>query len=109
MILLGFVIDSVRMIVMLTEDNVHKLKDLLIFSMNNANSLRIRDSARLIGHLVSSLPAVKYGTLYYRYLEMDKINALKCSQGYFDAHMATSQKGVSEMQWWLVIQLRWER
>ena len=26
MIFLGFVIDSVRMIVMLTEDNIHKLK-----------------------------------------------------------------------------------
>ena len=48
-----------------------------------------------------SLPAVKYGTLEQRYLEMDRINALKCSKGNFDAHMAISEKGVSEMQWWL--------
>ena len=52
MIFWGFIIDSVRMIVMLTEDKIHKLKDLLIFPMDNAHSLRIRDIARLIGHLV---------------------------------------------------------
>ena len=48
----GFIIDSVRMIVMLTEDKIHKLKDLPIFSMDNAHSLRIRNIARLTGHLV---------------------------------------------------------
>ena len=52
MIFWVFIIDSVRMIVMLTEDKIHKLKDLLIFLMDNAHSLRIRDIARLIGHLV---------------------------------------------------------
>ena len=101
MIFLGFVIDSVRMIVMLTEDTIRKLKDLLTFAMDNAHFLRIRDVARLIGHLVSSLPAVKYVTLYYRYLKMDKINTLKCSKGNFDAHKAISEKSVSEMHWWL--------
>ena len=35
----GFVIDSVRMIVILTEDKIHKLKDLLTFSMDNAHPL----------------------------------------------------------------------
>ena len=29
------------------------------------------------------------------------INALKCSNGNFVAHMVISEKGVSEMQWWL--------
>ena len=52
MIFWVFIIDSVRMIVMPTEDKIHKLKDLLIFPMDNAHSLRIRDIARLIGHLV---------------------------------------------------------
>ena len=32
---------------------------------------------------------------------MDKINALKCSKGNVVAHMVISEKGVSEMQWWL--------
>ena len=34
-------------------------------------------------------------------MDPDKINALKCSKGNFDAHMAISGKGVCEMQWWL--------
>ena len=69
--------------------------------MDSSHSLKIRNIARLIGHLVSSLPAVKYGTLYCRYLEMDKINALRCSKGNVVAHVIISEKGVSEMQWWL--------
>ena len=52
-------------------------------------------------HLVSSLLAVKYGTLYYRYLEMDKINALKYAKGNVEANIAILEKGVSKMKWWL--------
>ena len=69
--------------------------------MDSSHSLKVRNIARLIGFLVSSLPAVKYGTLNYRYLEIDKINALKCSKGNVVVHMVISEKGVSEMQWWL--------
>lgn len=50
MIFWGFIIDSVRMIVTLTEDKMNKLKGLLIFSMDNVHSLRIRDIVRLIDH-----------------------------------------------------------
>ena len=32
---------------------------------------------------------------------MDKFNALQCSKGNVVAHMVISEKGVSEMQWWL--------
>ena len=97
MIFLGFVIDSVKMIVTLTEDKIHNIKELLTFTLHNASSLRIREIARLIGYLVSSLPAVKYGALYYRYLEVDKVNALKYSKGDFEANMAISDNGVSEI------------
>ena len=37
-VFLVFVIDSVRMIVMLTEDKIHKLKDLLTFIIHKAHS-----------------------------------------------------------------------
>jgi len=46
--------------------------------------------------MISSLPAVRYGTLYYRYLEMDKITTLKQSKGDFEA---MSRQGISEMRW----------
>ena len=44
---------------------------------------------------------MKYGALYYRYLEMDKIKALKQSKGDFDALMSVSKKGVADMKRWL--------
>ena len=43
---------------------------------------------------------MKFGALYYRYLEIEKIKALKQSKGNFDARMS-SRKGVADMKWWL--------
>ena len=78
---LGFVIDSVNMIVRLTEDKIFKIKGILQCTIHNSHSVKIRDIARIIGYMISSLPAVRYGALYYRYLEIDKITALKQSKG----------------------------
>jgi len=94
---LGFVIDSVNMIVRLTEDKIFKIKGILQCTIHNSHSVKIRDIARIVGYMVSSLPAVRYGTLYYRYLEMDKITALKQSKGDFEASMSVSRQGISEM------------
>lgn len=40
--------------------------------------------------MTSSLPGAKYGVVYYKYLEQDKINTLKESKGYFGAMMILS-------------------
>ena len=74
---LGFVIDSIKMIVRLTEDKIRKTKEVLLSAIHNSHSVKIRDIARVIGYLISSFPGVKVYALYYRYLEMDKIKALK--------------------------------
>ena len=100
-IFLGFVIDSIKMIVRLTEDKICKTKEVLLSAIHNSHSVKIRDIARIIGYLTSSFPGVKYGALYYRYLEMDKVKALKQSKGNFDALMSVSKKGVADMKWWL--------
>jgi len=42
-----------------------------------------------IGHLISSLPGVKYGALYYRNLEMNKVAALKLAKGNFKGTSAS--------------------
>ena len=100
-VFLGFVIDSVKMTITLTEDKILKTLQLLNFATCHASSIRIRDIARVIGYLVSSLPAVQYGALYYRYLEMDKVQALNLSKGNFEADMTVSNQGIIEMKWWL--------
>ena len=61
----------------------------------------IRDTAQIIGHLVSSLPAVKYGKSHYRAIENDKIAALMLSKGNFDCKMTLSPSAVQELHWWL--------
>lgn len=53
--------------------------------MLNANNVCIRLIAELIATLVSSLPGVKYEQLFYRNLEHDKIDALKCVRGDYSA------------------------
>ena len=41
-----------------------------------------------------------HGALYYKYLEKDKILALKACKGNFDGHMAISDLAISELYWW---------
>lgn len=44
---------------------------------------------------------MKFGALYYRYLEMYEMKALKQLKGDFDALMSVSKKGVVDTKWWL--------
>ena len=53
---LGFVIDSVNMIVRLTEDKIFKIKEILQCTIHNSHSVKIRDIARIVGYMISSLP-----------------------------------------------------
>ena len=55
-----------------------------------SKSLSIRDVARVIGKIVSSLSGTSYGPLYYRALDRDKTHALKLNKGNFDAQMILS-------------------
>eukprot|EP00794_Sanderia_malayensis_P020896 gene20895-22947_t len=97
---LGFDINSTSMKITLTRDKVTKL----INSMSNLlekNTSSIREVAQVIGYIVSSLPAVRYGQCHYQSIEKDKINALKQAKGNFDAQMYLSSKARLELNWWL--------
>jgi hypothetical protein len=54
-----------------------------------------------LGLLVSAIPGVKYGKLYYRYLESNKIHALNSNKGNFDAYMHISYKVKQDLSWWI--------
>ena len=64
-------------------------------------AITIREVAKVLGLLTSSLPGVLYGPLHYRSLEMDKTQALKSNQGNFDSIMALSGEAVADLQWWI--------
>ena len=98
-IFLGFVINSIAMTVTLTEEKRQKLLD-LINDILLQQTTTIRVIARLIGKMVSSLPASLYGALYYRSIECDKNKALKRHRGDFEGEMTLSENAMLEMIWW---------
>ena len=53
----------------------------------DSKHITIQDVADVIGLLVSSLPAVQFGELYYSKLEVNKSNAVRQNKGDFDATM----------------------
>ncbi|XP_068723749.1 uncharacterized protein [Montipora capricornis] len=64
-------------------------------------AITIREVAKVLGLLTSSLPGVLYGPLHYRSLEMDKTQALKSHQSNFDRIMALSGEAVADLKWWI--------
>ena len=90
------------MTIRLTSDKVEKLTSLIQNILASASKVKIRSVAQVIGHMVASFPAVKYEPLYYRMLESDKTKALKHSKGNFEAYMVISEKGKTELNWWLI-------
>ena len=89
-----WVIDSVLMTSLQT-------RSLLSCLLQHPYSVKIRNVAKVSGRLISSLPGVKYGALYYRNFEMERIAALKSANGNFKDKMCISHKEISELNWWL--------
>ena len=99
-IFLGFLINSHTMTICLTDEKKAKLVS-LINNILASDTIRIRSVAQVIGHMVSSFPAIEYGPLYYRKLDKDKSNALAIHKGNFEAPMSISSEAKVELNWWL--------
>ena len=97
---LGFWIDSVKMNVTLPDEKQEKILVLGRKLIGNLE-IKIRELAQFIGLLVSSLPAVKYGALFYRFLEHDKICALRENFGNFEKFTKLTDQSKAEISWWL--------
>ena len=98
--ILGFVIDSVKMIITLTEEKKQKLKTLLL-NLLRINKPTIRYLAKVIGTIISCMPAAILGPLFYRYLENDKVTSLRLSKGNFYAPAKICSEGKPELEWCL--------
>ena len=97
---LGFLINSHTMTICLTDEKKAKLVS-LINNILASDTIRIQSVAQVIGHMVSSFPAIEYGPLYYRKLDKDKSNALAIHKGNFEAPMPISSEAKVEWNWWL--------
>ena len=86
----------------LTEEKTQKLMEFITKALKSVKNIQIREVAPIIGHMVSSFPAVKYVPLFYRNLEHDKTCALKQSKGNYDSCMILSKKSERELNWGLL-------
>ena len=57
--------------------------------------------AKVIGTIISCMPAAILGLLPCRYLESDKVTSLRLNIGKFDAPAKTSPGRKQELEWWL--------
>ena len=104
-VFLGFELNSATMKIKLTNEKITKMSR--ISYILNSERYTIREVAQIIGHLVSSFPAVRYGECHYRVIEHDKIEALKIAKGNFDKYMQLSTRSIEELNWWLLNLLNW--
>ena len=97
---LGFILDTENSLLKLTnkkkENLLSTLKSLLIL-----NDCKIKVLARLLGKLVAACPAIKYGWLYTKSLESEKLKALERSKGNYKAIMFLSKEIKEDLCWWI--------
>lgn len=98
---LGFQINSVDMSVSLPKDKIATLRKKCKLALKQSNCISIREVASLVGVFIAYCQGCKWGKLFYRDLERDKIKALKSSKGDFDTIMSISQEGIANIEWWL--------
>ena len=97
---LGFVINSVTMLVTLPMDKVLDLTN-VCQNLINKPYPSIREVAKVIGKLVAAFPAVEFGRLHYQNLQRAKTQALIQRAGHFDRPMQLPKEALSELHWWI--------
>lgn len=66
-------------------------------NLRKTHAPTIREVAKTIGMIVATFEAVPLGPLYYRAIELDKIEALKINKDNFEAKMNISLKATNEL------------
>ena len=94
--ILGFVMDSVKMIVTLTEEKKEKLKT-LVLNLLRINKFTIRCLAKSHWDYHFVYSSCNTWPLFYRYLENDKVTSLRLKKGNFDAPAKISPEGKQEL------------
>lgn len=96
---LGYILDSVSFTVSLTEEKIQKVINLCT-EILRLTSVKVRLVSKLLGQIISSLKAVRFGSLHYRITEKEKSTFLLAGNDY-DDFMILSPASFSEIEWWL--------
>ena len=100
LVFLGFILDSLLMLVRLTPEKATKVKN-ICFKLISTQFPSLQEIAEVIGILVSSFPGVAYGPLYYRALESAKCAGLRASKGNYSFKISLPLEAKRELQWWI--------
>ena len=96
---LGFLIDSVNMVITLPERKRDKIFDLCTLVCTSP-TVAIRLIARLVGNFIAATDAVPYAPLPPKTIENDKVQALSNSKGDFNRLMTLSAEALTDVLWW---------
>lgn len=96
---LGFTVDTVKSMLLLPAKKISKIRK-EIRHVLNSESLTLRELARLLGLLSSSIQAIFPGPLHYRALQRLKGRALRSGLWYGDKIHLDKEAQV-ELTWWL--------
>lgn len=56
--------------------------------------------SKILGKLVAAFPAITFGRLYYREMDIQKTEALKHSKGNYRAKMTLNSRSLQDLIWW---------
>lgn len=87
---LGFEINSSTMRLILPEEKRQRIVTKCQAAIKSKN-MSIQNVAELVGTLIAAVPAIKYGLLYTRQLEIEKIAALAINNSNYSAKMEISK------------------
>lgn len=98
----GFLIDSVKFLVYLTDDKVSKIFN-LAKALFQKEVIIVRNLASFIGLIINAFFAILEAPLHYRSLERDKLRGLDQPGGddKFDNKMMLSTESRRELKWWI--------
>ena len=96
---LGMIINSRDMLVELPREKRIKIKNILESMLSNPR-IQIKNLTSSIGILVAACPAVAYGWLFYKQLEIVKKNALIKHNKDTDKWVTLSAGAIDELRWW---------
>lgn len=103
---LGFQFDTQSYMLTLPLPKAKRLIELVGSLLESSKiRIRIRDIARVIGFIISIMPAFKYGRLHYRDLESCKIRALKKARGDYDSFCRLDVSAIQDLMYWKEVAL----
>ena len=98
---LGYVLNSIHLSVGLPEEKRNHAFKFSWEILTKTSQLKIREVASLIGCYNAYAQATKWGRLYIRNLEREKISALHRCQDDYEKVMSISQLAKSDIRWWM--------